>query len=237
MKKISVLVTVSIMAISMITSCNHISTNVSLKTGADSAKYAIGVNYGAGLRTGLAQDQYLGDDNPEALIAGFLTALKGDSNALKLQPEEAQRFLQTYFMNAQAKEAESTKAEGDAFLAGNKGKDGIITTESGLQYKVITEGSGVKPTAEDTVKVHYTGKLLDGTEFDSSVTRGEPFTTAANRVIAGWTEVLQLMPVGSKYEVWIPSELGYGPQGAGQMIKPNSVLNFEIELLDVIKKK
>ena len=120
-------------------------------------------------------------------------------------------------------------------MAENKTMSGVITTESGLQYQVVTEGKGAKPTADDKVKVHYTGTLLNGTKFDSSVDRGEPAEFGVGQVIKGWTEVLQLMPVGSKYIVWIPSELAYGERGAGADIRPNSTLKFEIELLEIVK--
>ena len=110
-----------------------------------------------------------------------------------------------------------------------------MTTERGLQYQVITEGTGAKPTETDKVKVHYTGTLLDGTKFDSSLDRGEPAEFGVNQVIKGWTEGLQIMPVGSKYIFWIPSELAYGERGAGRDIKPNSVLKFEVELLEIVK--
>ena len=152
-----------------------------------------------------------------------------------MSAEEAQAYLQTYFVEAQAKEANKAKEEGDAFLAENKTKDGVITTESGLQYKVEVEGTGAKPTAEDRVKVHYAGTLLDGSTFDSSIERGEPAEFGVSQVIAGWTEGLQIMPVGSKYTFWIPSELAYGERGAGQNIKPNSMLKFEVELLEILK--
>ena len=149
--------------------------------------------------------------------------------------EKAREYMQTYFVQASAKEAKKNKEEGEKFLAENKTKSGVITTESGLQYQVITEGTGAKPTEKDRVKVHYTGTLLDGTKFDSSVDRGEPAEFGVNQVIKGWTEGLQLMPVGSKYIFWIPSELAYGERAAGPEIKPNSVLKFEVELLDIVK--
>ena len=153
-----------------------------------------------------------------------------------MTPQAAQAYIQTYFTEASARDANKTKEEGEKFLAENKAKKDVITTESGLQYQVVTEGTGAKPTAEDVVKVHYTGTLLDGTKFDSSLDHGgEPAQFPVGGVIKGWTEVLQLMPVGSKYIVWIPSELAYGPQGAGRDIKPNSTLKFEIELLDIVK--
>ncbi len=156
---------------------------------------------------------------------------------MKMTPQAAQAYMQTYFMEASTRDAKKTKEEGEKFLNENKTKKDVITTESGLQYQVVTEGTGEKPTAEDKVKVHYTGTLLDGTVFDSSVERGEPAEFGVGQVIKGWTEVLQLMPAGSKYIVWIPSELAYGERGAGGDIKPNSTLKFEIELLEIVKDK
>ncbi|MDR0845791.1 MAG: FKBP-type peptidyl-prolyl cis-trans isomerase [Tannerella sp.] len=236
MKKISVLVMVAGVAMGMMaTSCSQTGgSNVKLSNGLDSACYSIGANYGYGL--GQQASQIPGGVlNKDALIAGFIAGMK-DSASLKMTMEEMQSFPNTYFMKIQAQEGEVTKAEGDAFLASNKGKAGVITTESGLQYKVITEGTGAKPIATDQVKVHYTLKLLDGTVLESSVDRGEPATFGVTQVIPGWTEALQIMPVGSKYILWIPSELAYGAQGAGQNIKPNSTLEFEVELLEIVKE-
>ena len=234
MKKISVLVATVIVAMGM-TSCGGGShKSASLKTGADSVSYAIGITTGAGYKENLKT--LPGDPaNVDDLIAGFVLAIMGDSAAMKMTPQEAQAFMQNYFMQASTRDAEKNKEEGEKFLAENKTKSGVITTESGLQYQVVTEGKGAKPTAEDRVKVHYTGTLLNGTKFDSSVDRGEPAEFGVGQVIKGWTEVLQLMPVGSKYIVWIPSELGYGERGAGADIKPNSTLKFEIELLEIVK--
>lgn len=209
-------------------------SNVNLTAAIDSASYAIGVNYGAGLKQNL-ETLPGGPANIDALIDGFVKGIKGDSSALKMTPEDAGAFLNQFLMEAQMKEAEADKATGDAFLATNKTKEGVITTESGLQYKVITEGNGPRPTDEDVVKVHYTGKYLDGTVFDSSVQRGEPAEFPVTRVIRGWTEGLKIMPVGSKYILWVPSDLAYGPQGS-QGIKPNSTLEFEVELLEIIKE-
>ncbi|MDR3194773.1 MAG: FKBP-type peptidyl-prolyl cis-trans isomerase [Tannerella sp.] len=235
MKKMSVMATVLVAVTGMtVTSCNQVGSNVSLSSTVDSVSYAIGINYGTGLGANL-KTLPGGQANVDALIAGFVTAIKGDSSSLKIKAENAQSVIQGYLAAEQAKEGEAAKAEGDAFLAANKSKEGVITTESGLQYKVLAEGSGQRPLAENQVKVHYTGKLLDGTVFDSSVERGEPLTIGVTQVIPGWTEALKIMPVGSKYQVWIPSDLGYGPQGAGQMIKPNSTLEFEVELLEIIK--
>ena len=235
MKKISVLVATAIVAMG-ITSCGDSHKSASLKTAADSVSYAIGISTGAGYKENLKT--LPGDPaNVDDLIAGFIQAIKGDSSAMKMTPQAAQAYVQTYFMEASARDAKKTKEEGKKFLAENKSKKDVFTTESGLQYQVVTEGTGDKPTATDKVKVHYTGTLLDGTKFDSSVDRGEPMEFPVNGVIKGWTEVLQLMPVGSKYIVWIPSDLAYGERGAGQDIKPNSTLKFEIELLEIVKDK
>ena len=235
MKKISVLVATVIVAMSAsFTSCDS-HKSASLKTAVDSASYAIGINTGANYRTNL-KTLPGGEANIDDLIAGFIQAIKGDSAAMKMTPETAQQYLQTYFVEASAKEAGQNKEAGEKFLAENKTKEGVITTESGLQYKVEKEGTGEKPTAADRVKVHYTGTLLDGTKFDSSVDRGEPAEFGVSQVIRGWTEGLQIMPAGSKYIFWIPSDLAYGERGAGQDIKPNSVLKFEVELLEVIKE-
>ena len=235
MKKVSVLVAVALVAMgTTFTSCGGSHKSASLKSAVDSAGDAIGISTGAGCKEDLTTLPG-GEANVDDLIAGFIQAIKGDSAAMKMTPQEAQQYLQTYFVEAQAREAAKSKEEGEKFLAENKTKEGVITTESGLQYQVITEGTGVKPTAEDRVKVHYTGTLLDGTKFDSSVDRGEPAEFGVSQVIKGWTEGLQIMPAGSKYIFWIPSELAYGERGAGQDIKPNSVLKFEVELLEVIK--
>ena len=235
MKKISVFVATTIVALGVSATSCYSHKTASLKTAADSVSYAIGVSTGASYKENLKT--LPGDPaNVDDLIAGFIQAVKGDSAALKMTPEKAQAYIQTYFMEASAREANKVKEEGAKFLAENKTKDGVITTESGLQYKVETEGTGPKPTAEDKVKVHYTGTLLDGTKFESSVDNGEPVEFGVGRVIKGWTEILQMMPVGSKYIIWVPSELAYGEQGAGRDIKPNSTLKFEIELLDIVKE-
>lgn len=233
MKKINVLVATVIVALGVsATSCDS-KRSASLKTGVDSASYAIGIANGSMFKQNL-DGMPGGPVNVDDLLAGFEAALKSDTTGAKMTMEEAQTFLNTYFVEAQAKEAQKSKEEGEKFLAENKTKDGVFTTESGLQYKVETEGTGAKPTKEDKVKVHYTGTLLDGTKFDSSVDRGEPAEFGVTQVIPGWTEILQIMPVGSKYTIWVPSELGYGERGT-RGIKPNSTLKFEIELLDIVK--
>ena len=129
---------------------------------------------------------------------------------------------------------EKAQGEGKAFLEANRKRTGVITLASGLQYEVMTSGTGVVPTSTDTVKVHYHGTLIDGNVFDSSVSRGEPATFGVTQVISGWVEALQLMPVGSKWKLFIPSELAYGAQGAGQAIPPHTALIFEVELLDIV---
>lgn len=233
MKKISIFVATAIVALSVsMTSCDS-KKNVKLAKGIDSASYAIGISNGQMFKQSL--ETLPGDPaNIDALLAGFEAALKGDTASMKMTPESCQAFLQTYFTTVQAQESAKTKEEGDKFLAENKTKEGVITTESGLQYKVVTEGTGAKPTATDKVKVHYVGTTLDGKEFDSSVPRGEPAEFGVGDVIKGWTEILQIMPVGSKYIIWAPGDLAYGERG-NQGIKPNSVLKFEIELLDIVK--
>lgn len=141
----------------------------------------------------------------------------------------------TMFSFASAKSPEENKLEGAAFLANNAKQPGVVTTASGLQYQVVTQGSGAKPSATDNVTVHYRGTTIDGKEFDSSYSRGAPATFPLNRVIAGWTEGLQLMPEGSKYRLFIPSELAYGSQGAGPDIGPNATLIFDVELIKIEK--
>ena len=165
--------------------------------------------------------------NPPAISREeFETALTNLQEKIKSISEEAQKKAQ--------EAGEKNKKEGEEYLAKNKLRKEVTETESGLQYEVIKEGSGKKPSATDTVSVHYVGTLLDGTEFDSSVARGEPATFPLNRVIPGWTEALQLMTPGSKYKLHIPAKLAYGSQGAGPKIGPESTLIFDVELLEVL---
>ncbi|MGM9816087.1 MAG: FKBP-type peptidyl-prolyl cis-trans isomerase [Lepagella sp.] len=153
-----------------------------------------------------------------------------------MSPEEAQKLIQDYLNDLQQKAEEAAKAAGTAFLKENKQNPNVKETSTGLQYVVEKEGTGAQPTAEDEVTVHYTGRLLDGTVFDSSVNRGEPATFPLNRVIPGWTEGVQLMKEGAKYTFFIPSDLAYGPQGIPGAIPPHSTLIFEVELIKVVKK-
>ncbi len=197
--------------------------------------YALGTNVG---RTFKQQNFPVDIDS---VIAGMRDAFTGGT--LKMDDakiaETLQKLQTTLQANAQAAQETATKKnadDGTAFFAKNGTAEGVVTTKTGLQYKVVTAGDGKKPTAEDTVKVHYRGTLLDGTEFDSSYARGEPVTFPVNAVIPGWTEALQLMPVGSKWQVFIPSDLGYGAGGAGDKIGPNAALIFDVELLSIEPK-
>ena len=153
-----------------------------------------------------------------------------------MEPEEAHKIINEYLQALQEKLTAAAKEAGEKFLAENKTKEGVKTTASGLQYVVEKQGTGIRPTASDEVTVHYTGKLLDGTVFDSSVERGEPATFPLNRVIPGWTEGVQLMQEGSKYRFFIPSDLAYGPQGIPNAIPPHSTLIFDVELIKVNHK-
>jgi FKBP-type peptidyl-prolyl cis-trans isomerase len=208
-------------------------TTVTPKTAADTMSYAVGQQIGKSLT-----DQKLELD-VNMLVAGLRDMLAGNPQLSLEQLQNSMAELQQQQMAKMqaenAKAGEANKAKGEAFLAENKKKPGVMTTPSGLQYKVITEGKGKKPTKDNTVKVHYTGTLLDGTVFDSSVKRGEPIEFPLGGVIKGWTEGVQLMSIGSKYMFYIPSDLAYGPNGAGGAIGPNETLIFEVELLDITK--
>lgn len=159
-----------------------------------------------------------------------------DGKETKISPEEANKLIQEYLQELTEKKAAEIKSVGEKFLAENKKKENVKETASGLQYIVDKEGTGAQPTATDEVTVHYTGKLLDGTVFDSSINRGEPATFPLNRVIPGWTEGVQLMKEGAKYTFFIPSDLAYGPQGVPNAIPPHSTLIFDVELIKVVKK-
>lgn len=237
MKKVNFLIVVAAAAVAGIsmTSCDS-KKSVKLNTSLDSASYAIGILNGNGFRQNIATLPG-GQVSLDVLLAGFEETLRDENAKTKMTFEEANAFIQNYFTQAQEVEANKTKEEGEKFLEENKSKPGVITTESGLQYQVITEGTGEKPTDTDRVKVHYTGTLLDGTEFDSTAKHGgEPAVFGVGQVIRGWTEGLKIMPVGSKYIFWIPSELAYGERGQNT-IKPNSMLKFEVELLEIVKDK
>ena len=256
MKKVSILAAVAIAT--GLASCTAQAPKATLKTDVDSLSYAIGISQTNGLKDYLSQrmemdtayiadflkgmnHQLFADDstmtvNKSDILAGvFAGVLNKD---MKITPEEAQVLIQKMMESIKGKAAEKkyadNKAAGEKFLAENKTKEGVKTTASGLQYKVITEGKGEIPNDTCKVKVNYRGKLIDGTEFESTYTRNEPFVTNVGGVIKGWTEALKMMPVGSKWELYIPQELAYGSRDMGQ-IKPFSALVFEIELLGIEK--
>ncbi len=222
------------MALLLVSCENNAQVVKELKTQKDSVSYAIGINIGQNFKTQNV------DADPVVLAAAINDVVTDQK--LLLTDEQAQAIMMAYQTELMAKKEEQRKADGvkhkeagQKFLAENKTKDGVKTTASGVQYKVIRMGDGPKPTATDKVKCHYKGTLIDGKQFDSSIDRGEPAVFPVTGVIAGWTEVLQLMPVGSKWQVFIPSELGYGDRGAGEDIGPNAALIFEIELLGIEK--
>lgn len=195
----------------------------------DKLSYAWGMALGQQLRA-MGVEHLNKEDFDEAVHAAF------DGKETKLSPEEANQTIQTYLKELTEKKTAEIKAIGEKFLQENLKNENVKSTASGLQYIVEKEGTGIQPTATDEVTVHYTGKLLDGTVFDSSVSRGEPATFPLNRVIPGWTEGVQLMKEGGKYTFFIPSDLAYGPQGVPNAIPPHSTLIFEVELIKVIKK-
>lgn len=233
MKKIIVPLAGVIATALLATSCGSGvgSGNVTLKTPADSAAYALGILNGDGFRDNIATVP--GDSlDINILLNGFVKGMKKEKTQMTL--EDANTFMQTYFQRAIQMAAEKNLKEGEEFLAKNAKEDGVQTTESGLQYKVEKMGDGAKATSEnDTVVVHYKGTLLNGKQFDSSYDREEPATFPLTHVIAGWKEGLQLVPAGSKFTLWVPGNLAYGEQGAGGMIGPNQTLKFECELLEV----
>jgi FKBP-type peptidyl-prolyl cis-trans isomerase FklB len=205
-------------------------SSISLKTTSDSVAYSIGVSIGGNMKK-----DGLDSLNLDVLKAAIQSAMKGDS--LMLDAATSQNVIQTYLANKQKQKGDVNKAAGKAFLESNKKKPGVVELPDGLQYMVEKEGTGPKPTANDTVKVHYHGTLIDGTVFDSSVDRGEPAEFPVSAVIKGWTEALQMMKVGSKYKLFIPSDLAYGDRAAGPKIGANSTLIFDVELLEIKGKK
>ncbi len=216
------------------TSCQQGGTkSVKLESNIDSVSYAIGILVGANNLQQLKNAPGGDELNKDIMAAAFTTAsAEGET---MMTEEDAQSVVQNFFQAQGKKEAQENLEKGNAFLEENAKRPGITTTESGLQYEVLTEGTGPKPTAEDRVRVHYHGTLIDGTVFDSSVERGEPAVFGVGQVIPGWTEALQLMPVGSKWKIYLPAGIAYGERGAGQDIGPNSALIFEVELLEIVK--
>lgn len=212
-----------------------------LTTTKDKFSYAIGMQVGTGLGGNLRKQSV--DFDPNLLVQGLKDSLAGGKT--RLTQEEAQAVLTQVQADVRKKQQESmqvegaaNKKEGDGFLAANKSKEGVVTLPSGLQYKILTAGTGAKPTTADTVVCNYRGTLINGTEFDSSYKRGQPATFPVTGVIKGWTEALQLMPVGSKWQLFIPSDLAYGDRGAANGgIGPDATLIFEVELLSIQAKE
>ncbi len=203
------------------------SKTLNLEDSLHKFSYAFGVEIGTNLKA-------LGVDTLAYNI--FAVALEDAiTGNEKIPSSDARSEVQKYIQDIQEKKAKELSEAGELFLAKNGKRPGVITTESGLQYEIISQGNGEKPLATDKVKVHYEGKLIDGAVFDSSIARGEPVTFGVSQVISGWTEALQLMPVGSKWKVFIPQDIAYGQRGAGGSIPPYSALIFDIELISIEK--
>lgn len=194
----------------------------------DKLSYALGLSMG---------NNFKSSGIPALDITDFANGVKAvyENAKPEMTYDEAKQIINEFFTRMQQEITEKNREIGEKFLAENKKRAGIVTLPSGLQYEIITEGNGPKPGITDKVKCHYEGTLVNGQVFDSSIKRGEPAVFGVNQVIAGWVEALQLMPVGSKWKLYIPSGLAYGERGAGDMIGPNSTLIFEIELIDIIK--
>ena len=210
------------------------SANDALKTDEQKFSYAMGLSLGKYFKE--LDEQFDLDMVHRGVKDGFGSAepLLSEEEAQKIQQDFAKRQHDKQLQKAVAAIQKNNKAA-EEFLAANKAKPGVVTTESGLQYKVIKQGSGAKPTPEDTVRVHYKGRTIDGQEFDSSYKRNEPAEFQVKQVIPGWQEAMTIMPVGSTYEIYLPPDLAYGDQGAPPVIEPGSLIIFEVELLDVLK--
>ena len=194
----------------------------------DKVSYALGLSIGNNFQnSGIKKLQV------EDFVKGLEDVLGEKQPAISY--EEAKQVINDYFMKLQQERLEINKQAGAEFLEINRHKAGVVELPSGLQYEILKQGTGAKPSASDKVKCHYHGTLINGTVFDSSVQRGEPATFGVSQVILGWVEALQLMPVGSKWRLFIPSNLAYGEHGAGDVIEPNSTLIFDVELLDIVK--
>jgi FKBP-type peptidyl-prolyl cis-trans isomerase FklB len=237
MKIKGLIVLTSVVAILLGSCAKNSVSNAKIKTKEDSLSYAFGiVNFNALQSDSLKLD-------PRIVAKAMLD---GENGKAEMSDEIARGFIMSFVTARQAKQAEKQAeqdkvlykdymAQNEEFLAKNKTKAGVTVTPSGLQYEVIKMGTGNKPTANNTVKVHYVGTLIDGTEFDSSIKRGEPAQFPVSGVITGWTEALQLMPVGSKFKLYVPQNLAYGASQAGEVIKPFSTLIFEVELLEIVQ--
>lgn len=191
------------------------------------------ISYALGLSIG---NNFLSSGIKQVDLKDFTKGLEAVLNGTKpeMSYDEAKQIINDYFTTLQEERMKINLDAGEEFLKINKEKPGVVTLPSGLQYQIINNGNGPKPRATDKVKCHYEGKLINETVFDSSIKRGQPATFPLNQVIAGWTEALQLMPVGSKWKLFIPSELAYGNKQAGELIEPNSALIFDVELLEIV---
>jgi FKBP-type peptidyl-prolyl cis-trans isomerase FklB len=227
MKLFRILLIATIVAVT-VTSCGKFGGKAKLKTENDSVSYYLGIYSGMNLKR---IEVPMPKINYEAYAAAVQEVFESKEGKINMQ--DASAFLTKYFNKITAKQSEKYLKEGDEFLAKNKIRSGVITLPSGLQYEVIKEGTGKIPKLEDKVSVQYKGTLLDGTVFDSSIERGKPAIIPVNGVIKGWQEILQMMKVGSKYKIYVPSNLAYGPASPGGKIKPNMTLIFELELLSI----
>ena len=233
--------TILFLAVAAFISCNNNSQKkIELTNEADSLSYAIGADIANNL---MKQNEQIKLQIPEVNIEVLNSSLKSNFNANSdpvIDTAVCKEIIQNYFNNLQAQQQQEQEAnnltaieEGEKYLAENGQKENVVTTESGLQYKIIKNGNGIRPTLDAQVEVHYHGTLIDGTVFDSSVDRGTPATFGVSQVIAGWTEALQLMSEGSKWELYIPYSLAYGERGSPPVIGPYSTLIFEVELIKI----
>ena len=229
MMKRSILILLIAVMVSFSVSAQKKSKAIEMKTPSDSLSYSFGMLIGINMKT-----QGVKDVNSEILLKGFENGYAGVNMALT--QEQANKIVQDYFNNLVKGEADSNLKACKSFLEENKTKEGVVTLPSGLQYKVLEKGEGPSPLPTDQVKVHYTGSLINGTVFDSSIERGEPAVFGVNQVIPGWTEALQLMSTGSRWMLYIPTELAYGENGAGGVIGPNQALIFEVQLIEINPK-
>lgn len=221
-----------LISVTVMNSCNaqdKKKSDVNMKTQLDSVSYGLGVSIGANLK-----QNALDTVNVDVLAKGMKDFF---ANKNSMTAEQADVAIRGYISGKEKQKGEGNAKAGEAFLAENKKKPGVQTTASGLQYQVIKAGTGPKPVLTDMVTTHYHGTLIDGTVFDSSVERGQPASFPVNGVIPGWTEALQLMPVGSKWKLFVPGNLAYGERGAGGKIGPNATLIFDVELISIDKKE
>jgi len=234
----------ALLTLVVLSACNQVTGQkdrgkLVLKTTEDSVAYGIGTDVGIRLRGQLIEALLKDSLNSDMLTRGIRDGLDSivPTEAVLKCMQQYQIGMQKKYLEMQRLEAEKAIKKGEAWLEENGKRPGVTTTASGLQYEVITQGNGARPTVKDSVSVNYRGTFVDGTEFDGNIPNGPPVTFSLTRVIPGWTEVLQLMPVGSKWKVYVPSHLGYGAEGNPPRIPPHSVMVFDLELLEVRKGK